>query len=321
MSGPTSPRASVVIPAHDEAAVIADNLRTLLADARPGEFDVVVVCNGCSDDTADRARTVEGVRVREIAAASKIEALREGDRVTSTFPRIYLDADVALTTAMARALATALDEPGVAVAGIPGRFDLRRTSVPARLFLEFRQRLPVFRHGVLGGGVYALSAPGRRRWGVWPDVTGDDQFVYRSFAADERATVTGHHTVIDPPSDLRAVVRRGVRVRRGNRQLSEGGSDHAALSAPGAGLREAFREAVRTPRGLVSAVVFVAVTVMVRALDRFGAQGDWAGATSATSASAPSDTAASVPSDIAASAPSDTAASAPSDTAASQVGS
>ena len=43
-------------------------LRSLLADAKPNEFEIIVVCNGCKDDTAERAREFEaqGVKVLEI---------------------------------------------------------------------------------------------------------------------------------------------------------------------------------------------------------------------------------------------------------------
>ena len=55
---------SVVIPAHDEEAVVGRCLAALLDGARPGELDVVVVCNGCTDATADIARGFgRGVRV------------------------------------------------------------------------------------------------------------------------------------------------------------------------------------------------------------------------------------------------------------------
>src|SRR3954470_21776937 len=93
------PRASVVIPAHNEAALIGDCLRVLLEDADAGEFEVVVVCNGCTDDTAGIAADFAGSTVIEVDAASKIAALNTGDEVATTFPRIYLDADVAIVLA------------------------------------------------------------------------------------------------------------------------------------------------------------------------------------------------------------------------------
>ena len=92
-----SPLGSVVIPAHDEAAAIRRCLDGLFAGFQPGELDVVVVCNGCSDETAALARSSgHPVRVIELSAASKPAALRTGDLAVSAFPRLYLDADVLL---------------------------------------------------------------------------------------------------------------------------------------------------------------------------------------------------------------------------------
>jgi glycosyltransferase involved in cell wall biosynthesis len=52
----SSPTRSIVIPAHNEEAVIARTLATLLRTAMPREFEVIVVCNGCSDRTAETVR-------------------------------------------------------------------------------------------------------------------------------------------------------------------------------------------------------------------------------------------------------------------------
>src|SRR5680860_1419657 len=65
---------SVVIPAHNEAGVIRRCLTTLLDGVEPGALDVVVACNGCSDDTAAIARSIDPtVRVVETDVASKKE--------------------------------------------------------------------------------------------------------------------------------------------------------------------------------------------------------------------------------------------------------
>ena len=47
---------SVVIPAHNEKAVIERCLRSVLAEPRIEGLEVVVVCNGCSDETAQICR-------------------------------------------------------------------------------------------------------------------------------------------------------------------------------------------------------------------------------------------------------------------------
>jgi hypothetical protein len=81
--------ASVVIPAHNEAATIGRNLRAL-RQGTGTDLDVVVVCNGCTDRTADEARAADpGARVIEIPQPSKVEAVRVGNAATDVFPRIH----------------------------------------------------------------------------------------------------------------------------------------------------------------------------------------------------------------------------------------
>ena len=75
----TCPPCSVVVPAHDEAAVIADRLGHLTGALGP-DVELVVVANGCSDRTAEVARTVPGVRVVELPVAAKAAALNAATR-------------------------------------------------------------------------------------------------------------------------------------------------------------------------------------------------------------------------------------------------
>src|SRR3954470_20527395 len=88
---------SVLIPAHNESAVIARCLHNLFQGIDADDLEVVVVCNGCQDDTAAVARTCgHPLEVIDLAVASKTAALRAGDRLLRTFPRLYVDADVVL---------------------------------------------------------------------------------------------------------------------------------------------------------------------------------------------------------------------------------
>src|SRR5690625_8041282 len=84
MTGDTNTIASVVIPERNEEDHIARTLDALTADSPRHLLEIIVVCNGCTDRTGDVARAVArqrpDVRVVEIATASKVAALREGDR-------------------------------------------------------------------------------------------------------------------------------------------------------------------------------------------------------------------------------------------------
>lgn len=220
---PGKPIASIVVPAHNEEAVIAANLRRLLDGSRPGEFDVVVVPNGCSDRTAELARTVDGVRVIESPRAGKVNALHLGDQACETFPRIYLDADVELTADSVRALVAAAGRPGVLACAPAMRLDLAGVRWLARRTHAVHDRLVAPNRALAGVGVYVLTEAGHGRVFPIPDVLSDDGWVHNSFQPDERVVVPEAVSVVRPARTVRAHLKRRIRVRAGNRQLAAAG--------------------------------------------------------------------------------------------------
>ena len=55
------PAGAVIIPAHNEASVIGRTLGRLAPLAAGGQVEVIVACNGCTDNTAEVARGFKGV--------------------------------------------------------------------------------------------------------------------------------------------------------------------------------------------------------------------------------------------------------------------
>lgn len=215
-----SPLVSIVIPAHNEEAVIAANLRRLLAGTTPGEFDVVVVPNACHDRTADLARA-QGVRVIESPVPGKVPAIRLGDDACLTFPRIYLDADVELTSDSVRALVAAVAEPGMLAAAPVPVLDLTGVGGVARRMHRVHEALVAPSRALAGVGVYVLTEPGHAKVFPMPDVISDDGWVHNTFAPDERVVVPTAVSRVRPARTVRSHLRRRVRVRLGNRQLAE----------------------------------------------------------------------------------------------------
>jgi hypothetical protein len=228
---------SVVIAAHNEATVIGRCLSALLAAADP-DLEIVVAANGCTDDTADVALTYPGVRVLELAQASKSAALNAADDVVSTYPRIYLDADIVLPPGSIAALSDALAaaNTGGPLAAMPARtFDLRGRPLPIRAFYAINARLPVYRTALFGRGVIALSAAGRARFTRFPDAMADDLFLDGLFTAREKYQVDAVLATISTPRRTRDLVRRLARVRAGNtalRRASTVDSPTAAAEEP-----------------------------------------------------------------------------------------
>ncbi|MFZ4519926.1 MAG: glycosyltransferase [Microthrixaceae bacterium] len=259
--------AAVVMPAHDEATLIGRSLRALLADAAPGEFDVVVVANGCTDDTAAVARDVGGpVRVVELAEASKAAALRAGDAAVGVpadaRPVLYVDADVVLPTAAARALVAALAEPGVVGASTSVRLHLDGASTLVRSYFRVWSRLPSIREGLGGRGVYALSAEGRARFGAFPDIIADDRYVDLLVGPDERRIIAASSEVT-PPSTLRSLVSTRVRTLLGNLQLESVPGMPSGAGRPSGGWRGVVRD---EPARVVDLPAYLGVNLVARLL-------------------------------------------------------
>lgn len=211
---------SVVIPAHNEGAVIARTLKALTGGAKPGELDIVVVCNGCTDDTAGVARSFAPlVRVVETSIASKTHALNLGDEASKRFPRIYVDADVVITIDGARQLATRLEVGDVLAVAPTADYKLDDCSWPVRAVCEIRSYLPSAKEGVGGSGVYALSEAGRRRFQLFPAVTADDGYVRIQFRPEERETLSSVHSTVFPARTVKDLIATKTRAHYGSYEL------------------------------------------------------------------------------------------------------
>ena len=206
------PIGSIAIPAHNEAAVIRNSLDTLLHDAPAGEIEVVVVCNGCNDSTADIVRSSPyDVRVIEIAQASKAAALRAADEVLTIFPRLYIDADVLVPSKSARRILERLNSGPALAARPPFRYDTAGASPLVRSYYRARVRVPANMNSLWGGGLYGVSEVGRARFGAFPDLIADDLFVAQHFHPAEIEIVNSAPVTVKVPRrniDLWRILRR-----------------------------------------------------------------------------------------------------------------
>ena len=67
------------------------------------------MCNGCKDDTAEQVRSIDSsITVIETEIASKANALNPGDKAATSFPRLYVDADIIFLPGTTRAIIEAL---------------------------------------------------------------------------------------------------------------------------------------------------------------------------------------------------------------------
>ena len=212
---------TVIIPAHDEEHVIGRLLAALVSAARPNDLEIIVVANGCTDETADVAAHFGPlVRVLSIPVASKHAALIAGDRAARSFPRIYVDADVELTTNDVFALIEALLRPGILAAAPQRALALTGRPLLVKWQYDIWERLPEYRHGLFGRGVIAVNEAGHARIAQLPPVMADDLAASLLFAPHERVIVPGARVVIHTPRTITDVLRHRVRAAVGVMQMS-----------------------------------------------------------------------------------------------------
>ncbi len=207
---------SVIIPAHNESVVIDRCINTILDGTTPEDqdrLDIIIVCNGCTDDTADRARAFgPPVRVIELEQGSKPLALNTGDQAAAHFPRIFVDADIDVTAGALFATAAPLADGTAQVSAPALMADLSGCSPAVRRHYRVWTRLPYVTDRMVGSGIYALSEQGRARFDAFPNIIGDDAYIRRLFKPKERASVFQDHDgapvsfSIHPPRTLGQLV-------------------------------------------------------------------------------------------------------------------
>ncbi|MFE9257671.1 glycosyltransferase [Streptomyces sp. NPDC006879] len=277
---------SIVIPAHNEGRVIGRLLDALLSGPRPSaadEVDIVVVCNGCTDDTAQVASARgPSVRVVEIPTPSKHLALRAGDENAHGFPRIYVDADVVLDAGGVGALTEALAGPDAPLAAAPGReIPLTACAWSVRSYYRVWQRLPAVREGLFGRGVIAVSEAGHERIAALPPLMADDLAASLAFGPGERTVVDAARVVVQPPRTWSDLIKRRIRAVTSSAELEhaqarEAGEHPSTVARASVGGQAVPPPSARTstadlrallradPRLLPGVVVFVLAALVAR---------------------------------------------------------
>lgn len=261
---------SVIIPAHNEADWIGACLGSVLAEfAPPSGAEIIVVANGCTDETVNLSRSFEqrakthnwSLIVLDLPGLGKPAALNAGDAAASGDMRMYLDADVVVETGLVGAIVDALttDAPRYAT-GRPRISHAR--SVVTRAYASFWRNLPFARGKAPGFGLFAVNASGRGRWGAYPQLISDDTYVRLLFGPHERVEVAFSYDwpMVEGFSALVKVRRRQdagvIEIARLHPQLIQNENKQPL------GIQGVLKLAAANPVGFL---VYAAVSVAVRA--------------------------------------------------------
>jgi glycosyltransferase involved in cell wall biosynthesis len=258
---------SIVIPAYNEGSVIRRCLDELFVGLDPGEVEVAVVCNGCTDDTAAQARDAGyPITVLDLPEPGKVGALRAGERAVTAMPRLFLDADVEISGETVRRVLDAVDTDLPRAARPAVRYETSRSTWPVRRYYAARIALPGVMADLCAAGSYAFSGAARQRFDEFPDLIGDDLFAARMVAPHEIVVVDTEPVVVHAPRGTRPLLRILKRVYRGNQELARKRPDLARDTTSGT-TRDLLRLIVR-PRHTVEALVYAWFVVTARAMVR-----------------------------------------------------
>ncbi len=223
------PDGAVIIPAHNEAAVIARTLQPLAALAESGAIEVIVACNGCTDATAAIARSFPGVKVLELAEPSKTASLNAADALCTRWPRLYLDADIEATTEALAAVFEHLQNPNTFSARPAFSYDTTGCSFFVRAYYRARARIPALQEHLWGAGAYAVNAAGHQRFSTFPSATADDLYVDSLFTGLEKAILATVPVVVRTPTSSKELIKTLRRIYRGKDELKAGSSESSGL--------------------------------------------------------------------------------------------
>jgi glycosyltransferase involved in cell wall biosynthesis len=218
---------NVVIPAWNEQKVLPACLASVLGQDYPGPMRLIVIANGCKDATAAVARSVvdaarrRGIEmiVIELACANKPAALNAGDAVCIPGIRVYLDADIQLSSNAIAVMVHCLSGPAASMS-CPQALIAPSRAWLIRRYARMLQNLTYFQAGTFGCGVYAVNAAGRRRWSEFPDLLAEDSFVRNHFSEVERRLAAGSSFTLRLQDDWRDLVRVAGRWIRGRAELA-----------------------------------------------------------------------------------------------------
>ncbi len=211
--------ATIIVPAHNESAVIKRCLDSLINQT--GVDTLIVACNGCTDDTADIVRNYyPDIICLDIEKPSKTNAINEAEKKASSFPIFYLDADTTLQANAIRTITQAMDENKQLhlVAPTPV-INTSKSSWFVKQYYKIWLQLPYIKAGVIATCSFIVSEEGRKRFSHFPNIINDDRFIHCQFKEHEVSNIKGAEIYIEAPRTLYSLIKIKTRARLGNMQL------------------------------------------------------------------------------------------------------
>ena len=224
------PSVSVIVPVHNEEAVLGATLDAIAANRYSGRFEIIAALNGCTDGSRAVAET-KGVRLAESPKAGMSWGKNLGRTVAEGDILVFVDADTVLPPDGIRLLVEAMHGHASAVATVGGRPD--RGGPVVRACFRIANRMTRRRNAHAPGGVMAMPAT------TFDAVNGFDENLPQGTSTDLiwRAIGTGAaYVYVDTfraTTSIRrfektGIVRQMLSWRKNHKALAEGRRDAVA---------------------------------------------------------------------------------------------
>ncbi|MEZ5447982.1 MAG: glycosyltransferase [Thiolinea sp.] len=190
--------ACIIVPAHNEASVIAACLDSL--QPQSGVDRIIVAANGCTDNTVSivRERYPEVICL-DISTPSKVNALNEAEKHVTSWPVFYIDADTRLSAQAVPRICDAMASGELLLAAPEPDIDTSHSSWWVKQYYHVWLSLPYIRDGVVATCSFVISEQGRQRFSHFPSIINDDGYVRCQFSSEERGNVPGTKVHISAP--------------------------------------------------------------------------------------------------------------------------
>lgn len=223
-SGCGAPDVTVCLPLHNAAGQISQSLEHLCQLDFAGGLHVICVANGCTDDSADRARRMIPLfhargwelSVVELDQAGKSAAIRCAEELAPAGLFAALDVNVRPALDSLHHLISAAGSNDLGVVSAKLRYVESGTAL-VRRFAQAYGCAPFARTDDVKGTFFVFADGHREVVRNLPDIGADDRYFLRTAARSERASVDA--AIVDyyfPPS-LASLIRQQIRWKRTNR--------------------------------------------------------------------------------------------------------
>lgn len=219
----SSSKATIIIAAYNEASLIRSTLNALLSDKKNDYYQVLVICNGCTDNTEKIIHDeFETVLCHSIPQASKSLAIRYAESLKPGFPRLYLDADIELNAVDAVDIIRYTQNRTNAALVIPASSIYTKNSdYFVRCFYRAWYNTFFVQQLGFGAGAYLLNKAARSRFDLWPELIADDGFIRSQFDTQETHVLSQYQVRVKAPKNLLSLIKVKSRSKLGNIELDK----------------------------------------------------------------------------------------------------